>query len=745
MEIFSLLLLVAVVIVAIKTGSDISYIKGQNMLLHHDIDRLREEIRQITATGTPSVPPMPTDISESEESDDIDEEATEWSDEEASQIPCGEECDVNLQTKDEKKEDTEPMAAASRNNNWEKLIGVNLFSKIGILVLIVGVGFFVKYAIDRDWINEVTRTVLGIGVGLALWGIAYRIRDSYRSFSSILAGGGFAICFTCIAIAFHLYAIFSALTTLLLLVSLTAMMIAISLHFDRLELAIIAIVGAFAAPFIASDGGGSFLFVLAYVAVIDTAMFAVTLSKNWWSLPPLSCFLTYLVCSLGFISGEPGENNAWWLAAIVYYFILFSIPLTSAIFRNSERSRVIFWTVSAIILNGVAYLGFGTFLAGRITTIPHVGGAIGLLGAGINFGIYMKYYLKKNEGLGSNLLVVLIAAFALAAALTFFSNPEIWPATAGVEAAALSWLYIRSGRKIYMCLALVIGVPLTMLLAVYALFESFIFDMAWGYIVTGIAFVGSAYIVLDMEHRESVTLSPLLSTGALWAGSIIAFIGVNGISTHFLPAPAASGLTLLLIGVAMLGILVANSAYNMKSPYALLPLLAILLLGIMGKPAPGTLLVNLPLLGAIVVIALVYYRCAVDVFVNQKARPGRMEAYTVYFNLTVSIFAVIAMLICLDMAGLPKLRSAGISIALTVCAATQMALGMRYHNKLLRLVALCVFGIVIVKLAAYDIWKMVAVGRIIVFILLGVILLAVSFLYQRLRDALLNDNHDENV
>lgn len=58
---------------------------------------------------------------------------------------------------------------APKPNNWEKFIGVNLFSKIGILILIVGIGFFVKYAIDRDWINEATRTALGIGVGLSLW------------------------------------------------------------------------------------------------------------------------------------------------------------------------------------------------------------------------------------------------------------------------------------------------------------------------------------------------------------------------------------------------------------------------------------------------------------------------------------------------------------------------------------------------------------------------------------------------
>ncbi len=53
--------------------------------------------------------------------------------------------------------------------NYEKFIGENLFGKIGILVFVIGVGFFVKYAIDKDWINETLRTVLGFLTGSHCW------------------------------------------------------------------------------------------------------------------------------------------------------------------------------------------------------------------------------------------------------------------------------------------------------------------------------------------------------------------------------------------------------------------------------------------------------------------------------------------------------------------------------------------------------------------------------------------------
>ena len=81
----------------------------------------------------------------------------------------------------------------TREKNYEKFIGENLFGKIGILIFVIGVGFFVKYAIDKNWINETFRTVLGFLTGAVLLVVAERLQKKYRTFSSLLAGGAFAV------------------------------------------------------------------------------------------------------------------------------------------------------------------------------------------------------------------------------------------------------------------------------------------------------------------------------------------------------------------------------------------------------------------------------------------------------------------------------------------------------------------------------------------------------------------------
>ena len=68
---------------------------------------------------------------------------------------------------------------------------------------------------------------------------------------------------------------------------------------------------------------------------------------------------------------------------------------------------------------------------------------------------------------------------------------------------------------------------------------------------------------------------------------------------------------------------------------------------------------------------------------------------------------------------------------------------MRLHQKVLRIISLFTLGIVLVKLVLVDLWAMPTVGKIVVFIMLGVILLVLSFLYQKLKDVLFKDDNEQ--
>jgi uncharacterized membrane protein len=74
-----------------------------------------------------------------------------------------------------------------------------------------------------------------------------------------------------------------------------------------------------------------------------------------------------------------------------------------------------------------------------------------------------------------------------------------------------------------------------------------------------------------------------------------------------------------------------------------------------------------------------------------------------------------------------------------------MWLGMQYKFRSLRIISLSLFTLTLVKLFTYDIRNIPPGGKIAAFILLGVLLLTVSFMYQRLKKIIIDDAETNNV
>ena len=95
-----------------------------------------------------------------------------------------------------------------KNPDLEKFIGEDLISKIGILILVLGISYFVKYSIDKGWISEPARVGIGILAGSLVLGVAHKLREKFAAFSSVFVAGAIAIFYFTIAIAFHDYKLF---------------------------------------------------------------------------------------------------------------------------------------------------------------------------------------------------------------------------------------------------------------------------------------------------------------------------------------------------------------------------------------------------------------------------------------------------------------------------------------------------------------------------------------------------------
>jgi uncharacterized membrane protein len=68
-----------------------------------------------------------------------------------------------------------------------------------------------------------------------------------------------------------------------------------------------------------------------------------------------------------------------------------------------------------------------------------------------------------------------------------------------------------------------------------------------------------------------------------------------------------------------------------------------------------------------------------------------------------------------------------------------MWLGMRYKTRVLRIISLTLFSITLIKLFVFDIQNIPAAGKIIAFFCLGVLLLIISFMYQKVKKIVADD------
>ena len=250
-----------------------------------------------------------------------------------------------------------------RNPDLEKFIGENLANKIGIGILVLGIGFFVKYAIDQDWINEIGRVFIGILCGGILLAVAHKMRKAFVAFSSVLVGGGLAVLYLTIAIAFHEYHIFNQTSAFIIMVIITAFAVALSLGYNRVELAILSILGGFASPFMVSTGEGNYVVLFTYIFVLDVGMLVLAYFKKWNLVNIVSYAFTILLFVVWLVGGfDATDLSMVWgglIFATLFYLIFFAMNIINNL---KEKATFKSLEIRLLLSNTFCYYAAGMAL-----------------------------------------------------------------------------------------------------------------------------------------------------------------------------------------------------------------------------------------------------------------------------------------------------------------------------------------------------------------------------------------------
>lgn len=280
--------------------------------------------------------------------------------------------------------------------DMEKFIGENLISKIGILILLIGVVIGGKYAFDHQLISPAMRIIIGTLIGFALQGVAYKLRPQYENFSAILASGSVATLYFMTFFAYHLYDLIPMPLAFALMTIITGATVWLAWSYNREIIALIGLVGAYVIPFLLGDNDNNHPWVLlSYIAIINIGVLIISVKKYWRIL-----FVSSFVATWGII-GVLYRSNTWASNADTIRMLLFqaiTFATFYATFLAYKIRRCLFFQhfdILFLLSNSFTFYGLGYNL---LYNSEHLSGMVGwftLLNAIIHAGVCFLMY-KRN-------------------------------------------------------------------------------------------------------------------------------------------------------------------------------------------------------------------------------------------------------------------------------------------------------------------------------------------------------------
>ena len=331
---------------------------------------------------------------------------------------------------------------------WEQIIGGNWLARIGALALVIGVGFFLKFAFDNNWIGPTGRIVLGIIGGLILLLGGHFWRKKYPTLAQALSGAGIGILYLSVFAAYAVYSLMSFFATFGFLLLVSVASAGLALLYNSMALAVIGILGAFIAPTllkVSPAGAGAAVinqseqtfWLLAYVVVVDIGVLVLSAFRNWrWftllaMLGSLSIFGMWYD-GIGYRLSL--SSTLGWLTGIFLIFVAATTLFHIVWRRTAQPFDEIVMTANAAAYFGISYgLLWGDH---RVW----LGGFSVLLA--VLYGLLAYAVLKRGaENVNLSYFALSIALIFLTVAVPVQLGDRAWTTIAwAAEGAVLVWL-----------------------------------------------------------------------------------------------------------------------------------------------------------------------------------------------------------------------------------------------------------------------------------------------------------------
>ena len=644
---------------------------------------------------------------------------------------------------------------------WEGRLGGTWLSRVGAILFFLGVGFFLKHAFDQEWIGARGRVLTGLVAGVAMTAGGVRLAGgaTYRMPAQSLVAVGIGIIYLSLYAAHAFYALVGAPVAFVAMALVTAVGFATALRLDSRALAVLATLGGLLTPIILNTDNDAAAALFTYLALLDLGVLVVASRRGWPGLALLAFagtqFLYWSWLDRWYQTARLPVALGWATA----FFLAFAAWSLAG--RASGGSAGAVRLGRALVILGAPALYFAA--ARRVLDDPS-GRRLALLALALAGAYFVAARVAARSAGGGPRVALLhralaLAFLALAPAVTLGRHDLViaWCveglvlllggfalAAPGLRAGGLAISVLAWGRW-FEALGENAGGAGTFLIAHPALPATLA--------VVATAVIGA--LAYRARERSAATLGrwerfacPALLLVSVGSAALLLTVELGQFRTLAIPPPYVPVVKSV---VWMLATMVLLALARGDGTRVLLGVATLLLLALVGEALGGTdrwarIQPSLrPAIGnprflagcLLVVLTWLYGQVAETLsYLGQRTRQRLAAvgsigaALLLLWNLSVEVVLVPLPETRFDPA---KLRSAALSVLWAVYAFTAMAWGLWRDLVPLRIGAILLFGVTVLKVLTVDLAGLDALYRILSVLILGAALLIASFLYARSR------------
>ena len=325
------------------------------------------------------------------------------------------------------------------------IVGGSTLARIGVVLLFIGVGFLLKYAVEHVQV-PISLRLAGIALGgVVLLAIGWRLRVNRRAYAMVLQGGGVGVLYLTVFASLRLYDLVSPVAAFALLVSISALSSWLAVRQDAISLAALAVAGGFLAPILTSSQSGNHVMLFSYYALLNAGILGIAWFKAWRVLNLLGFAFTFLVGTLWGVTRYRPEDFATTEPFLIVFFLFYVAIAVLYALRSSVELRNY---VDAGLVFGTPLVAAG--LQSALVRNIEYGMAFSALAMSALYLVAGRFlYTRRRDDI--RLLVesflalgVVFATLAVPLGLDARWTSATW----AVEGAAIVWAGVRLDRGI---------------------------------------------------------------------------------------------------------------------------------------------------------------------------------------------------------------------------------------------------------------------------------------------------------